>query len=87
VRLVSFPCWELFERQPREYQRSVLGSKKRKKIAVEAGVAMGWEKWTGPDGLIIAMDSFGASAPAERLFEEFGFSVEKIYKKIKNHLQ
>jgi len=87
VRLVSFPCWELFERQPREYQRSVLGSKKSKKIAVEAGVAMGWEKWTGPGGLIIAMDSFGASAPAERLFEEFGFSVEKIYKKIKNHLQ
>jgi transketolase len=63
-----------------------LGSTKSKKVAVEAGVGMGWEKWTGPDGLIIAMKSFGASAPAEKLFQEFGFSVEKIYQKIKNHL-
>jgi len=86
VRLISFPCWELFEQQPTEYQQSVLGSTISKKVAVEAGVRVGWEKWTGPDGLIIAMESFGASAPAEKLFEEFGFSVEKIYQKIKNHL-
>jgi transketolase len=86
VRLVSFPCWELFEQQPTQYQQSVLGGTKSKKVAVEAGVGMGWEKWTGPDGLIIAMKSFGASAPAEKLFQEFGFSVEKIYQKIKNHL-
>ncbi len=86
VRLVSFPCWELFEAQSEEYRQKVLGEGNSKKVAVEAGVSMGWEKWVGPDGLIVAMDSFGASAPAARLFDEFGFSVEKIYQKVKKIL-
>lgn len=82
VRIISFPCWELFEKQPQAYQDSVLGSKTAKRIAVEAGIKLGWEKWVGSDGLIIGMDSFGASAPAEILFQKYGFSSSNILNQI-----
>ena len=82
VRIVSFPCWELFESQPQDYQKSILGDESALKVAVEAGITQAWEKWVGDNGLIIGLDTFGASAPAEKLFEVYGFTVENIYNKI-----
>ncbi|MFC2028530.1 transketolase [Chloroflexota bacterium] len=78
VRLVSFPSWDLFLDQSSEYQESVLPRKIQKRIAIEAGVAQGWERWVGGEGRIISIEHFGASAPAAVLFEKFGFTVENI---------
>ena len=79
VRLVSFPSWDLFEAQSAEYQAAVLPASIKKRVAVEAGIAMGWDKWVGGEGEIIAMKSFGASAPGDKLFREFGFTVDNVY--------
>jgi transketolase len=70
------PCWELFCAQPVGYRRAVLGTAPR--VAVEAAVKLGWERWLGEDGLFIGMDSFGASAPAAKLYEHFGITPAKI---------
>ncbi|NHI84040.1 MAG: transketolase [Candidatus Thorarchaeota archaeon] len=83
VRLVSFPSWELFEAQSKDYQESVLPSKVTARVIVEAGVSQGWEKWVGPKGAMITMDSFGVSAPSDVLFEKSGFTAENIVKKAK----
>src|SRR5206468_8384007 len=63
VRVVSMPCWELFEQQPAEYRESVLPPEVRARLAVEPGVALGWAKWVGDAGDVIAIDRFGSSAP------------------------
>ncbi|HTR81993.1 MAG TPA: transketolase [Bacteroidota bacterium] len=81
VRVVSMPSWELFERQPREYKESVLTPSIKKRLAVEAGVPMGWEKYVGDDGAVIGITKFGASAPFEVLFKEYGLTVEHVVKK------
>lgn len=78
TRVVSFPSWELFERQEEEYKESVIPQKVKARIAVEAGVAMGWEKYVGESGEVISIEKFGASAPAEVLFDKYGFSSEQI---------
>jgi transketolase len=78
VRLVSFPSWELFRAQPKEYQEAVLPMNIKARIAVEAGVGQGWREWVGDDGDIIAMDGYGASAPAKELFKQFGFTVDHV---------
>ena len=78
VRLVSFPSWELFEQQPREYRESVLLPGVKARVAVEAGISMGWAKYVGDSGEVIGIDHFGASAPANILFKEFGFTVENV---------
>jgi transketolase len=78
VRVVSFPCWELFEQQDKSFQDKVLLPEVKCKIAVEAGVTTGWEKWVGCEGVIIGIDHFGASAPAAKVMAEFGFSIENI---------
>ncbi len=80
VRIVSFPSWDLFEAQSDSYKDSVLPKSITKRLAVETGISMGWNKWVGDEGKIIAIDSFGASAPAKTLFEKFGFTVENVYK-------
>jgi len=80
VRLVSFPCWKLFENQDEDYRESVLPARVGAKLAVEAGVSQGWERWVGDQGGIISIDRFGASAPANVLFEKYGFSVENVVK-------
>jgi transketolase len=74
--VVSMPCWELFEKQAREYQDAVLGSPPR--VAVEAAVQLGWERWLGPRGAFIGMTGFGASAPVEALYPHFGITPEKV---------
>jgi len=78
ARVVSVPSWELFEEQPEEYKEKVLPKDVRARLAVEAGCSFGWHKYVGFDGDIIAIDHFGASAPAEILFKEFGFTVENV---------
>ena len=78
VRVVSMPSTEVFERQDAAYRESVLPAACRKRVAIEAGTADFWRKYVGLDGTVIGMDSFGASAPADALFPEFGFTVEHI---------
>lgn len=82
VRVVSMPCWELFEIQSPEYKQSILGGKLGKRVSIEAGVALGWHKYIGMDGIAICMETFGASAPATELAKEFGFTVEGILERI-----
>ena len=78
ARVVSLPCWELFERQDAAYRETVLPRAVRARVAVEAGVSLGWERWVGDDGAIIGLDHYGASAPAGTIFERFGFTVERV---------
>ena len=77
-RVVSMPCWELFERQPEGYRESVLPASVRARVAVEAGTSLGWRRYTGIDGRIIARRDFGASAPLKELLKQFGFTVENV---------
>jgi transketolase len=74
--VVSMPCWELFAAQPTAYRTAVLGSAPR--VAVEAAVAFGWERWLGERGAFVGMDSFGASAPAAQLYEHFGITPANV---------
>jgi len=78
VRVVSMPCWQLFEAQPDAYKHSVLGADVGKRVSIEAGVSFGWSKWIGESGISIAIDTFGASAPQSDLAAEFGFTVDAI---------
>jgi transketolase len=78
VRLVSFPSWELFAVQDQEYRQSVLPGTVKARLAVEAGVSMGWERWVGEKGAVIGIDRFGASAPAETVYSELGLTVRNI---------
>ncbi|MDP9128580.1 MAG: transketolase [Pseudomonadota bacterium] len=74
--VVSLPCWELFDAQPEAYRTAVLGSARR--LAIEAGIRQGWDRYLGPDGVFIGMTGFGASAPAEQLYKHFGITVDAI---------
>ena len=80
LRLVSFPSWELFREQSKSYQDLILPPAIRKRIAVEAGISQGWREWVGEKGTILAIDRYGASAPAGKIFEEYGFTVENVIK-------
>lgn len=82
VRVVSMPCWELFDKQPESYRQSVVGGDLGKRVAIEAGVCLGWHRYIGMDGIAITMETFGASAPAEALAKEFGFTVVQIIKRL-----
>ncbi len=81
VRVISFPSWRLFEAQPQEYQDQVLLPEVKARLAVEAGTSLGWYKWVGPEGKMITLDRFGASAPNDFLFKEYGFNVENVLEK------
>src|SRR3990170_2587955 len=78
VRVVSFPSWELFAEQPDAYQRRVLPPQVTARVAIEAGVPMGWERWVGDRGAIIGLRRFGASAPYQTLYERLGLTEERI---------
>ena len=78
TRVVSVPCMDLFWQQPLAYRKQILGTGKR--IAIEAGIELGWEKIIGDDGLFIGMTGFGASAPADVLYKQFGITVDAIVK-------
>jgi transketolase len=83
VRVVSLPSWELFDRQPADYRNKVLPPEVRNRVAVEAGIRLGWEHYVGLDGAVVGMDRFGASAPADILYEKFGITVGKVVEAVK----
>jgi transketolase len=77
-RVVSMPCWELFELQPQEYRDEVLPPEVKARLSVEAGVALGWERWVGDEGDTVALNRFGASAPGATVLEQLGYSVDNV---------
>jgi len=86
VRVVSMPSWELFEAQDAAYKESVLPKAVTKRISVEAGVTLGWERYIGFEGVAIGIDTFGASAPGGVVLEKFGFTVDNVVAKAKELL-
>jgi transketolase len=85
VRVVSMPCWELFEQQSYEYKESILPKEIQNRISVEAGTTIGWSQYIGDNGVSLGINDFGESAPGNVIMEKKGFSVENIcntYKKI-----
>ena len=86
VRVVSFPSWELFEQQTEEYKESVFPAAVKARVSVEAGVKMGWEKYTGDSGENISVEKFGSSAPVEIVMEKYGFTANNVYETAKRVL-
>jgi len=78
VRVVSMPSWELFDRQPAVYRNQILPPAVKVRVAVEAAAKLGWEHYVGLDGKVVGMDGFGASAPANVLYEKFGITAEQV---------
>lgn len=87
ARVVSMPCFEEFEKQTKEYKESVIPSSVKARVCVEAGSPYSWYRYAGETGEIIAMEGFGASAPASKLFEKFGFTAENIVEKALKQLK
>jgi transketolase len=85
ARVVSTPCWELFAAQPTDYQAQVIGETDVR-VAVEAGVRQGWERFIGENGAFVGMTGFGASAPAEVLYKHFGITAEAVAAAAKDKL-
>ena len=86
IRVVSMPCWELFDIQPNEYKEKLIPKRGSLKVSIEAGVTQGWEKYIGRYGLSIGINHFGNSAPAADLAEKFGFTCDKVIEKINESL-
>ena len=86
VSVVSMPSWDRFEKQPEEYKESVLPKNIKVRLGIEMGASLGWHKYIGDKGDLIAIDEFGASAPGEKLIEEYGFTVENVISKFKKIL-
>lgn len=86
VRVVSIPCMDIFEKQSEEYKNKVLPKSIRARVAVEAAIDFGWGKYVGIDGGYVTMDGFGASAPADLLFDKFGFTTENVVATVKKIL-
>jgi len=87
TRVVSMPCWEFFDEQSASYKESVLPSAVKARLAIEAGVSLGWSKYVGDKGDTLTVDRFGESAPAEDVFRDFGFTVENVLRKAKRLLK
>ena len=81
ARVISMPCFELFEAQDAAYKESVMPNIVRARVAVEALTSFGWHKYVGLDGEVISLDTFGASGNADTLFKQFGFTVENVVEK------
>ena len=86
VRVVSLPCWELFEKQDQAYRDSVLPPAVTKRVCVEMGSTFGWERYAGASGAIVGMTTFGASAPLKDLLKFFGFTADAVYQAAKKQL-
>ncbi|MCY7577344.1 transketolase [Bacillus sp. FSL M8-0266] len=84
--VVSLPAWDRFDQQSDEYKESVLPTAVRARIAIEMGASLGWERYTGLDGDVIAIDKFGASAPGETIIEKYGFTVSNVVSRVKAKL-
>jgi transketolase len=82
-RVVSMPCWELFESQSDAYREDVLPSSVTARVSIEAGVTLGWARYVGPRGISIGIDRFGASAPGDVVFEKLGITSEAVVAAVK----
>ncbi len=82
VRLVSMPCWEIFEKQDQDYKDSIVGGDLGKRISIEAGASLGWHHYIGQNGMTVCIDTFGASAPGNEVGAYFGFTVDAILKRL-----
>jgi len=78
ARVVSMPSWELFDAQPAAYRESILPAAIPLRVSIEAGVTLGWERYVGPQGAAIGLDHFGASAPYQELYKNFGLTAENM---------
>ena len=78
LRVVSMPSWDIFEHQPQSYREEVLPPRVKARIAIEQGSVLGWDRYVGPEGCVIGMKTFGASAPLKELQRKFGFEPERI---------
>jgi transketolase len=78
ARVVSMPSWELFDGQPVEYRQSVLPPRIEARVAIEAGTAIGWERYVGRDGAAIGLDRFGASAPYQEIYQHLGLTAGAV---------
>jgi transketolase len=87
VSVISMPSWDRFEQQSQEYKDSVLPKSVKKRLGIEVGASFGWHKYTGDEGDVLAIDKFGASAPGEKIMEEYGFSVNNVVARVKALLQ
>jgi transketolase len=85
--VVSMPSWDRFESQPKEYKESVLPKTVKKRLAIEMGSSLGWHRYAGDEGDVLAIDQFGASAPYEKIIEEYGFTVKNVVARVKALLQ
>ncbi|GMB09710.1 transketolase [Thermolongibacillus altinsuensis] len=83
VSVVSMPSWDRFEAQPAEYKESVIPKHVKKRLAIEMASSLGWERYTGDEGDILAIDRFGASAPGEKIMQEYGFTVDNVVARVK----
>ncbi|RLB16473.1 MAG: transketolase [Deltaproteobacteria bacterium] len=81
ARVVNMASWELFDEQPEEYRESVLPQSVTARVSIEAGCSQGWQKYTGSGGVVLGIDHFGASAPFQKLYEEFGITAKNLVKK------
>jgi transketolase len=86
ARVISFPSWELFDRQPEDYKRSILPGSVKKRAVVELGISMGWEKYAGREAIYFTIETFGASAPHNLLAEKYGFTVTNIVNRIASYM-
>jgi transketolase len=86
ARVVSMPSWELFDQQPADYRQEILPPSVRARVAVEAGIKLGWEHYVGLEGAVVGMESFGASAPAKVLYQKFGITAEAVVVQAKEQL-
>ena len=84
TRVVSMPCWEFFDAQSAKYKDEVFPAKVTARLAIEAGVSLGWHKYVGDKGDTLTVDRFGASAPGDDVLRDYGFTVENAIRKAKN---
>ncbi|MEE8342142.1 MAG: transketolase [Candidatus Neomarinimicrobiota bacterium] len=87
IRVISMPSWELFDKQSKRYKENLIPSRGCLKVSLEAGITLGWERYVGPSGLMIGLDTFGLSAPYKELADRFGFMPQKVARKINKHLK
>jgi transketolase len=87
IRVVSLPCWELFDEQPADYRRMIYSLEAKYRVSIEAGVTLGWQRFTGIDGLNIGVDTFGLSAPGDALAEHFGLTPAQVAERIAEYME
>lgn len=87
VSVISMPSWDRFEEQSKEYKESVIPKSVKKRLGLEVGSSLGWDRYTGDEGDILAIDRFGASAPGDKVMQEYGFTVENVVARVKALVQ